>query len=54
MRERSYCEAETVDGAVYTCLHHAPLYELVLERVCRVGVIAGKEGEKVKLAVGIQ
>lgn len=52
MRERSYCEAETVDGEVYTCLHHAPLYELVLERVCRVGVIAGKEGEKVKLAVG--
>lgn len=54
LRERLCCEAETVDGEVYTCLHHAPLYELVLERVCRVGVIAGKEGEKLKLAVGIQ
>lgn len=25
---------------------------MVLERVCRVGVMAGKQGEKLKLAVG--
>lgn len=47
-------ELRKVAGEVYTCLHHAPLYELVLERGSRVVVIAGKEGEKLKLAVGIK